>query len=133
MFAKMSGTENVYQKAVVHEKNLKKLTVKYLDGKKQSYNIRDFGAVLWNVDPNPADLRVGTLIIASEEEQGLDNKMLRARIHAIKTNSRKRTSYQVDFFDGRSIWTVLGKIRVIPEGDQTGIELLLVCLFVCLL
>ncbi len=120
VYARVPADPDIYKKAVVSEKNLKRITVKFLDGKKQTYNIRDFGAVLWNVDPNPADLRVGSLIIASDEEHGSTLQMSRARIREIKTNSRKRTSYLVDFFNGISMWTVLSKIRILPETDETG-------------
>ncbi len=121
VYARLPGDADVYLKAVVVEKNLKRVYVKFFSGKKQGYNVRDFAAVLWNIDPKPTDLRVGTLVIVADEEHGSVERMIRARIREIKTNSRKRTSYLVDIFDGRSIWTVLSKIRVLPESDVTGI------------
>ena len=120
VYAKTPTNEDLYGKAVVVEKNLKKITVKYLSGKKQTYNIRQFDAVVWNIEPNPTDLRVGTLVIASDEEHGREQSMSRGRLREIKTNARKRTTYLVDFFDGRSVWVTLGKMRVIPEGDHAS-------------
>ena len=120
IFAKSVSNENQYEKAVVHEKNLKKLTVKYLNGQKQTFSIRQFDSVVWNVDPNPADLRVGTLVIVSDEDSGREQIMILGRLREIKTNARKKTSYIVDKFDGKSIVVNLAKLRIIPEVDQTG-------------
>eukprot|EP00794_Sanderia_malayensis_P015967 gene15967-17573_t len=119
VFAKTPSNPNVYKKAIVVEKNLKRITVKFLDGKKFTYNIRDFGAVLWDVDPNAADLRVGTLIIGLDDEHGSTLTMSRGRIREIKTNSRKRTMYLIDFANEFSLWTSLSRIRMLPETDDT--------------
>ena len=120
VYAKSLTADGEYEKAVVCDKSLKKLTVKYLSGQKQSFNIRKFECVVWNVEPNPADLRVGTLVIASEEEHGREQKMMTGRIREIKTNLRKKTTYLIDRFDGKSVIVNLSKLRSIPEGDQTG-------------
>ena len=87
VYAKTPTNDDLYGKAVVVERNLKKITVKYLSGKKQTYNIRRFDAVVWNIEPNPTDLRVGTLIIASDEEHGREQSMSRGRLREIKTNA----------------------------------------------
>ena len=116
----MPSSQFSYEKGVVCEKNLKKITVKMLNGKKQVYNLRKFDAVVWNVEPKPTDLRIGSLVISSDEEHGREQVMILGRIREIKTNLRKRTTYLVDRFDETSIITTLSKIRVVPEGDQTG-------------
>ena len=120
VFAKSISADDKYEKALVYEKNLKKVTVKYLNGQKQSFNIRQFDCVVWNVEPKPADLRVGTLVIASNEESGREQVMMLGRLREIKTNIRKKTSYVVDRFDGKSIVVNLSKLRIIPEGGQIG-------------
>lgn len=120
VFAKSLSLQDQYEKAVVCEKNLKKVTVKYLTGQKQTFNIRRFDSVVWNVEPKAADLRVGTLVISSDEEHDREEIMTLGRIREIKTNIRKKTTYLVDRFDGKSIFVNLVKMRVIPEGDQPG-------------
>eukprot|EP00795_Rhopilema_esculentum_P010930 gene10930-19765_t len=119
VYAKVPSSQSSYEKGVVCEKNLKKITVKMLNGKKQVYNLRKFDAVVWNVEPKPTDLRIGSLVISSDEEHGREQVMILGRIREIKTNLRKRTTYLVDRFDETSIITTLSKIRVVPEGDQT--------------
>ena len=120
IFARSASDVNRYEKAVVNEKNLKKVTVKYLNGQKTSFNIRQFDCVIWNVEPNPADLRVGSLVIASDDDSGREQIMMLGRLREIKTNVRKKTSYVVDRFDGKSIVVTLSKLRIVPEGDEAG-------------
>lgn len=118
VFAKSLSRVDQYDKAVVCDKNHKKVSVKYLNGQKQTFAIRQFECVVWNVEPNAADLRIGTLVITSEEEHGREQVMMLGRIREIKTNARKKTTYLVDLFDGKSIVVNLARLRVIPEGDQ---------------
>ena len=120
IFARNASEVTRYEKAVVNEKSLKKVTVKYLNGQKTSFNIRQFDCVIWNVEPNPADLRVGSLVIASDDDSGREQIMMLGRLREIKTNVRKKTTYVVDRFDGKSIVVTLSKLRIVPEGDETG-------------
>jgi len=119
IFARNASEVTRYEKAVVNEKSLKKVTVKYLNGQKTSFNIRQFDCVIWNVEPNPADLRVGSLVIASDDDSGREQIMMLGRLREIKTNARKKTTYVVDRFDGKSIVVTLSKLRIVPEGDET--------------
>ena len=94
--------------------------MKLLDGKKLTYNLRDFESVIWNAEPKKSELRVGALVISGDESRETGRRMTLGRVREIRTAPKKRTRFLVDFYDGKSVLVTLDKLRVVPQMRSSG-------------
>ena len=118
VYAKSPEDPTKYEKAIVVEKTDEAITVKTLSsGVEVQFEIDDTDAIIYNEEPNFADIRRGNKVIASKGgSRGTSGKftMTPGKIMDIDFSSRK---FKVSFDDGKTKVLTVEQLRLVSKSQ----------------
>jgi len=118
-------TNNCFYHGKVTECSHGEVHITFDDGDKVSHYLSDISAVLVDVVPNPANISVGSRIIAAFPGQ---SRFYPGRVSKIDPTNFYAPRFYVNYDDGDQGWVNFDQVRLLPMKVDQGNVLHCMCL-----